>query len=52
MVVFCTNIAETSITIPGVTLVIDSGYSKESEYDPEKRINILSLKRISKSSAD
>ncbi len=33
MVVFTTNIAETSLTIPGVTLVIDSGYSKEVEYD-------------------
>jgi HrpA-like RNA helicase len=33
MVVFTTNIAETSLTIPGITLVIDSGFSKDVEYD-------------------
>ena len=34
MVVFCTNIAETSLTVPGVTLVIDSGLAKEMRFDP------------------
>jgi HrpA-like RNA helicase len=52
MIVFCTNVAETSITVPGITLVIDSGYCKEAEFDPERKIKILSLRRISKSSAD
>ena len=31
-VVVSTNIAETSMTIPGVTYVIDTGYKKEKEY--------------------
>ena len=30
--VVATNIAETSITIPGVSYVIDTGYKKEKEY--------------------
>ena len=33
MIVFTTNIAETSLTIPGVKLVIDCGFVKEVEYD-------------------
>jgi HrpA-like RNA helicase len=33
MVVFCTNVAETSITVPGVKLVIDSGFAKEDSFD-------------------
>jgi ATP-dependent RNA helicase DHX8/PRP22 len=52
MIVFTTNVAETSLTVPGVKLVIDSGFAKEAEYYPEKRVNILELKRIAKSSAD
>ncbi len=52
MVVFTTNIAETSLTIPGVKLVIDSGFSKEVEYDQVNKISVLNLQRISKSSAD
>jgi HrpA-like RNA helicase len=31
-IVVATNIAETSITIPGVVYVIDTGYKKEKEY--------------------
>ncbi|CAF0990066.1 unnamed protein product, partial [Brachionus calyciflorus] len=51
MVAFCTNIAETSLTVPGVMLVIDSGLAKESKYDEQKRTNVLELGWISKSSA-
>lgn len=51
-VVFCTNIAETSLTVPGVRLVIDSGYAKEAFYNVERRVNVLELKIIAKSSAE
>ena len=51
-VVFSTNVAETSVTIPGIVYVIDTGLSKEMCYDPQKNMNSLEIKPISKSSAD
>lgn len=41
MVVFTTNVAETSITVPGIKLVIDSGLQKEVNYDDDKKIKVL-----------
>ncbi|KAH3764525.1 pre-mRNA-splicing factor ATP-dependent RNA helicase DHX15 [Pelomyxa schiedti] len=52
MVVFCTNVAETSLTVPGVQLVFDSGLAKEASYDPQRRINVLELRYISHSSSE
>ena len=52
MVVFCTNVAETSITIPNVRLVIDSGWAKEARYDVKRRLTVIETVRISRSSAD
>lgn len=52
MVVFCTNVAETSITVPNVRLVVDTGLAKEARYDPSRRITVLELVYISRSSAD
>ena len=52
MVVFCTNVAETSLTIPNVRLVIDSGWAKEARYDVQRRITVIETVRISRSSAD
>jgi HrpA-like RNA helicase len=52
MVVFCTNIAETSLTIPDVRLVIDSGWAKEARFDVKRRLTIIETVRISRSSAD
>eukprot|EP01105_Mastigella_eilhardi_P013094 TRINITY_DN297_c0_g1_i6.p1 TRINITY_DN297_c0_g1~~TRINITY_DN297_c0_g1_i6.p1 ORF type:complete len:2532 (+),score=507.88 TRINITY_DN297_c0_g1_i6:500-8095(+) len=52
MVVFCTNVAETSLTVPGVRLVIDSGLAKEAVYDPARRLTVLELKYISQSSSE
>ena len=51
-IVFATNSAETSITIPGIRFVIDTGLSKEMRFDPRKNINSLSMFPVSKSSAE
>src|SRR6516165_3222182 len=51
-VVVATNVAETSITIDGVQLVIDSGLARIPRYDPNRGINTLLVERISRSSAE
>ena len=51
-VVVSTNVAETSLTIDGVTLVIDAGLAKIAKYDPHRGINTLITERISRASAD
>src|ERR1700732_3611835 len=51
-VVVSTNVAETSLTIDGVTLVIDSGLAKIVKYDPHRGINTLITEKISRASAD
>ena len=50
--IFCTNIAETSITIDGVRHVIDAGLCKATEYDPVRNLSTLRVMPISRSSAD
>ncbi len=51
-IVVSTNVAETSVTIEGITHVIDSGLARVARYCPEKGINILELQPISRASAD
>lgn len=51
-VVVATNVAETSLTIPGVRVVIDSGLARILRYDPHRGINMLLIENISQSSAD
>ncbi len=51
-VVVATNVAETSLTVPGVTAVVDSGLSKIARYDASRAIDSLSTERISQDSAD
>ncbi|KAL4236388.1 hypothetical protein ACF0H5_004773 [Mactra antiquata] len=51
-VVFATNNAETSLTIPGITYVVDTGVVKEMVFDPRKNISALSVVKISQSSAN
>ena len=47
-IIIATNIAETSLTIPGIQMVIDSGYAKVSSFDPVREINtLLSEKNLS-----
>jgi len=50
-VILATNIAETSLTIEGVTEVVDSGLHKVMRFDPEKGIDRLDVERISAASA-
>jgi len=51
-IIVATNVAETSLTIPGVTLVIDSGLARVARYDPYRGINTLLVESISRASAD
>jgi ATP-dependent helicase HrpB len=51
-VVVATNVAETSLTIDGVRLVIDSGLARIARYDANRGINTLLIERISQSSSD
>jgi ATP-dependent helicase HrpB len=51
-VILATNIAETSLTVPGVTAVVDTGLHKVARYDSARGIDNLSLERVSQDSAD
>ncbi|HXR03992.1 MAG TPA: ATP-dependent RNA helicase [Verrucomicrobiae bacterium] len=51
-IVVATNVAETSITIDGVRLVIDSGLARIPRYDANRGINTLLIERISQASAE
>ncbi len=51
-VVLATNIAETSLTIEGVSVVVDSGLERRARFDPVTGMNSLELLRISRASAD
>ncbi|MEJ1966377.1 MAG: ATP-dependent helicase HrpB [Gammaproteobacteria bacterium] len=51
-VVLATNIAETSLTIPGVRIVVDSGLVRRSVFDPSTGMSRLETQRISRASAD
>ena len=50
-VVLATNVAESSLTIEGITQVIDSGYKRQASFNPRTGATRLSLKRISQASA-
>ena len=50
-VIFTTNIAETSITVPNVTGVVDSGIERVSEYDDSEKVNVLRTLPISMQNA-
>jgi len=51
-VVLSTNIAETSLTVPGVAAVVDTGLQKLPRYDVERGFDHLMLERITQDSAD
>ena len=50
-VIFTTNIAETSITVPNVTGVVDSGIERVSLYDDSERVKVLRTLPISMQNA-
>jgi ATP-dependent helicase HrpB len=51
-IVVATNVAETSLTIDGVTLVIDSGLARLADFDSRRGINTLTIQKISRASAE
>ena len=50
-VVLATNIAETSLTIEGVTMVVDAGLTRVARFDPASGMTRLHTQRISRASA-
>ena len=51
-IVLATNVAETSITVPGIRAVIDSGLARISRYSPRSRLQRLPIEPVSRASAD
>lgn len=51
-VIVATNIAETSLTVPDVSAVVDSGLQKVARYDDERAVDSLATERITMDSAD
>lgn len=51
-VIMSTNIAETSLTVPGVSTVIDAGLHKVARYDADRAVDALATERITLDSAD
>jgi ATP-dependent RNA helicase DHX37/DHR1 len=52
LIILATNVAETSLTIPGIRYVIDCGRSKERVYDPTTGVQTFEVGWISKASAE
>jgi ATP-dependent helicase HrpB len=51
-VVLATNVAESSVTLPGVRVVIDAGLAREPRYDPNSGFSRLDVVAIAQASAD
>jgi ATP-dependent helicase HrpA len=51
-IVLATNVAETSLTVPGIRYVIDAGFARVSRYSARSKIQRLPVERISRASAD
>lgn len=51
-IIVSTNVAETSLTIDGVRIVVDSGLARMASFDPYRGINTLLVEKISQASAD
>lgn len=51
-VILATNIAETSLTVPGVSAVVDTGLVKVARYDADRGLDALVTERVTLDSAD
>lgn len=51
-IIVSTNVAETSLTIDGVTAVVDAGLARVARFDAQRGINTLLIEKISRASAD
>jgi ATP-dependent helicase HrpB len=51
-IIVATNVAETSLTIPGVRVVVDSGLARMARFDPHRGIDTLLVEKISQASAE
>ncbi|MCP3850779.1 MAG: ATP-dependent RNA helicase HrpA [Gammaproteobacteria bacterium] len=50
-IVLATNVAETSLTVPGIRYVIDTGFARISRYSVRHKIQRLPIEKISRASA-
>ena len=51
-IILATNVAETSLTVPGIRYVIDTGFARISRYSHRSKVQRLPVERISRASAD
>ncbi|WP_441007049.1 ATP-dependent RNA helicase HrpA [Limnobacter humi] len=51
-IVLSTNVAETSLTVPGIRYVIDAGLARVKRYSYRNKVEMLQVERISKASAN
>ena len=51
-IVLATNVAETSITVPGITFVIDAGKARISRYSYRSKVQRLQVEAVSRASAE
>ena len=47
-----TNVAETSLTVPGIKYVIDSGFARVNRYSYRNKVEMLQVEKISRASAN
>ena len=51
-IILATNVAETSLTVPGIRYVIDTGFARISRYSHRSKVQRLPVERVSQASAD
>ena len=51
-IVLATNVAETSLTVPGIRYVVDSGYARMSRYSVRSKVQRLPIEKVSQASAN